>query len=125
MPKKMGNPDQLPNEGRKVLLFSDSRQRAAKLARDMSDASDATAARQLTALAIQRMEQETKEYSLNSLYDFFAMAAAENHVHLFQEQQQATLLEHGRQALKSYERIKNVIWIMIPDLRLQNMPPIR
>lgn len=106
VPQKMGKPDQLPNEGRKVLLFSDSRQRAAKLARDMSDASDATAARQLTALAIQRMEQETKEYSLNALYDFFAMAAAENHVHLFQEQQQATLLEHGRQALKSYEKNK-------------------
>lgn len=104
VPKKMGNPDQLPNEGRKVLLFSDSRQRAAKLARDMSDASDMTAARQLTALAIHRMEQSTKEYSLNYLYDFFAMAAAENHVHLFQEQQQEVLLEHGRQALKSYQK---------------------
>ena len=104
VPKKMGCPDQLPNEGRKVLLFSDSRQRAAKLARDMSDASDMTAARQLTALAIHRMEQGTKEYSLNSLYDFFAMAAAENHVHLFQEQQQEVLLEHGQQAIRSYEK---------------------
>ena len=63
-----------------------------------------TAARQLTALAIHRMEQGTKEYSLNSLYDFFAMAAAENHVHLFQEQQQEVLLEHGQQAIRSYEK---------------------
>ncbi len=106
VPKKTGNPDQMPNEGRKVLLFSDSRQRAAKLARDMSDASDRTAARQLTALAIHRMERETEEYSLNSLYDFFAMAAAENYVHLFQEQQQAVLLEHGQQAIKSYQKSK-------------------
>ena len=62
---KTGKPDTLPNEGRKVLLFSDSRQRAARLARDMSEASDDTAARQLFALAIQNMELSTKERSMN------------------------------------------------------------
>ena len=48
--------EDFPNQGKKVLLFSDSRQRAAKLARDMSDASDTTAVRQLFALAIHDME---------------------------------------------------------------------
>lgn len=106
--EKMNNPELFPNEGRKVLLFSDSRQRAAKLARDMSDASDMTAVRQLVVLAIQRMEQEpkAKEISMNSLYDFFAMVAAENHVPIFKEQQQSILLENGNQALKSYQRCK-------------------
>lgn len=71
VPGKTGDPDRLPNEGRKVLLFSDSRQRAAKLARDMSDASDMTAARQLAVLAIDRMEHEVAEQSMNYFYDYF------------------------------------------------------
>ena len=106
VPEKSGQPERFPNEGRKVLLFSDSRQRAAKLARDMSDASDRTAARQLVALAINCMEHQTIEHSMNTLYDFFAMAAVEHHVHLFVEQQQNTLIEHGLQALKSYQKSK-------------------
>lgn len=65
---KTGDPDHLPNEGRKVLLFSDSRQRAAKLARDMSNASDTVAARQLFVLAINYMEQAGNERSMDVLY---------------------------------------------------------
>ena len=47
----------MPNEGRKVLLFSDSRQRAARLARDMSVTSDDTACRQIMCVALDLMEQ--------------------------------------------------------------------
>lgn len=79
---KENNP-RLPNAGRKVLLFSDSRQRAARLARDMSNASDMTAARQLTVLAITRMQKEDKEQSLNDLYDFFVLEAALHGVQLY------------------------------------------
>lgn len=110
VPGKVGNLDRLPNEGRKVLLFSDSRQRAAKLARDMSDASDSTAARQLAVLAIDRMENEVVEQSLNSFYDYFAMVSVENHVQIFHdsetEKQRTKLIEHGEQALKNYNRAK-------------------
>ena len=67
VPGKENDPDRLPNEGRKVLLFSDSRQRAAKLARDMSDSSDIMAARQLFVLAINLMEKSVVEQSMNSL----------------------------------------------------------
>lgn len=106
VPEKSNDPERLPNEGRKVLLFSDSRQRAAKLARDMSDASDMTAARQLAILAIQKMEQEPNEQSLNALYGFFAMSATEHHVQIFHDQQRIKLLEDGSAELKSYQRSK-------------------
>ena len=89
-----------------MLLFSDSRQRAAKLARDMSEASDMTAARQLAILAIQKMEQEPAEQSLNALYGFFAMSATEHHVQIFHDQQRTKLLEDGSAELKSYQRSK-------------------
>lgn len=101
---KTGQPDRYPNEGRKVLLFSDSRQRAAKLARDMSDASDMTAARQTAVLALKRMEESGKEYTLDEFYDFFAMTAAEHHVHLFHGEQQKQLLSEGRQALEKWKK---------------------
>ena len=54
--------------------ISDSRQRAAKLARDMSEASDISAARQLFAIAVKTMEDQTVEQSMNSLYDYFCLA---------------------------------------------------
>lgn len=75
--------EELPNQGRKVLLFSDSRQRAAKLARDMSDASDLTVIRQLFALAINDMEQSPDECSMDKLYDFFCLEAVRHHLILF------------------------------------------
>lgn len=126
VPGKMGDPNRLPNEGRKVLLFSDSRQRAAKLARDMSDASDMTAARQIVALAIDRMEQEVVEQSMNYLYDFFAMVAVEQHVQIFHdsetEKQRTRLIEHGEQSLKNYVRAKRRNQQYIPRFTIDNAP---
>ena len=77
-----------PNQGRKVLLFSDSRQRAAKLARDMSNASDAQAVMQLFALAVLEMEKGSGDNkTLNDLYGYFALAAAKKNVQLFHDEQ--------------------------------------
>ncbi len=126
VPGKTGDPDRLPNEGRKVLLFSDSRQRAAKLARDMSDASDLTATRQLAALAIDRMEHEVIERSMNHLYDYFSMVAVENHVQIFHdsesEKQRTKLIEHGSQALKAFNRAKKRGLDYAPRYTIDNAP---
>ena len=92
-----------PNQGRKVLLFSDSRQRAATLARDMTLASDEMSVRQLFMLALQKVkkveEQINDDLSLNDVYGYFVQAAAEQNVSLFSneskgifENQKKTLL---------------------------------
>lgn len=87
VPGKDQDPERYPNEGRKVLLFSDSRQRAAKLARDMSDASEIAATAQLFVLAINQMENEPDQPSLDVLYDYFCVAAVDRHVQLFHGEQ--------------------------------------
>ena len=106
---KDNDPDRFPNEGRKVLLFSDSRQRAAKLARDMSEASDITAARQLFALAISEMERSTinrsiNDPSMNDLYDYFCLTAGLNHVHLFHDPERTKFAGDCETAVKNYIR---------------------
>lgn len=98
------DPDRFPNEGRKVLLFSDSRQRAAKLARDMSEASDLSAARQLFAISIKTMEEQTVEQSMNSLYDYFCLAAGQHHVQIFHEPERIKFAEDCTIALNNYNR---------------------
>lgn len=104
VPGKDNDPDRLPNEGRKVLLFSDSRQRAAKLARDMSDSSDIMAARQLFVLAVRMMENSTTEQSMNELYDYFCLAAAQHHVQIFHDPEREKFAEDCASALNNYNR---------------------
>lgn len=97
-------PEKYPNQGRKVLLFSDSRQRAAKLARDMSEASEIAAARQLFTLAINIMEESKTELSMNELYDYFCLAAGEKNVQLFHGEEKEKFLSDSGTAGRNYAR---------------------
>lgn len=118
---KDNDPDRMPNEGRKVLLFSDSRQRAAKLARDMSDISDIEAARQLFALAIDKME-EAEDISLNDLYDYFCLEAGLNNVHIFDNDDGDNFNEHCKTAVEKYKRCQKRCQSYSPRYNLTNAP---
>lgn len=119
---KENDPDRLPNEGRKVLLFSDSRQRAARLARDMSDASDISAARQLFALAVQLMETSTVERSMSDLYDYFCLVAGQKHVHIFHDSEEKKFHDDCASAVNNYNRCKKRRREYSPRFSISNAP---
>ena len=122
VPGKDSDPDRFPNKGRKVLLFSDSRQRAAKLARDMSDASDISAARQLFAIAIKTMEEQTAEQSMNALYDYFCLAAGQRHVQMFHADERTKFTEDCASALNNYNRCAKRGRDYAPRFTIANAP---
>lgn len=103
VPGKDKDLKQFPNQGRKVLLFSDSRQRAAKLARDMSDISNLSAERQLFVLAVDQIEKQTTEQPMNNIYDFFCLAVAHAHVQISDWKE---LKDDCETALESEQRCK-------------------
>lgn len=108
-PAVAGKANQLekyPNEGRKVLLFSDSRQRAARLARDMSEASDMSAIRQLFVLAINEMARTEGGEPLNRLYDYFCLASGQRHIQLFHGKDREKFANDCKRTVDHYTRRK-------------------
>src|SRR5439155_1192862 len=76
-----------PNGGRKVLLFSDGRQKAARLARDLPREVEFDSFRQALVLAVQRLEKLGYEATLDDrLYLAFVSVCHDFHLYFFDRQ---------------------------------------
>ena len=98
--------DSAPNRGRKVLLFSDGRQRAARLARDLPREVELDTFRQALLLAVARRCQKTGQPLIrmdNTLYREFVAVCAEHRLYFFERESQKALLRFINELRDEYE----------------------
>jgi ATP-dependent helicase YprA (DUF1998 family) len=75
--------ESLPNRGRKVLVFSDGRQKAARLAPALEHSHSRDLFRQVLALASQKLEEHTAGKGMNLLYPAILSVCNEKGVNIF------------------------------------------
>lgn len=96
-----------PNKGRKVLLFSDSRQKAAILAKDLTRAADEDAMKKALTLAAKRLqewaEESGREPSMDLLYPFVVEIACTNGLRFFYGDDEGLLQSHMDQFKEELE----------------------
>lgn len=93
-----------PNGGRKSLLFSDGRQKAARLARDIPREVELDSFRQALVLAAQRLQEANREPRLNRmLYVAFVSVVKDYFLNFFDKGDQRELRQHVRQLIERYD----------------------
>ncbi len=93
-----------PNEGRKSLLFSDGRQKAARLARDLPREVERDSFREAIVLAVLELKKHKPDAVLDeSLYAAFISVCSRYHLHFFDGADQKKLLEECNFFRKHYE----------------------
>ncbi|WP_312645438.1 DEAD/DEAH box helicase [Hydrogenoanaerobacterium sp.] len=100
--------EKTPNAGRKVLLFSDSRQKAAILAKDLTRAADEDAMKKALTIALIELQNWAKENhqeaSMNLLYIAFLKISAENNLRFFYGDDEVELKEDIAEMQKLLKR---------------------
>ena len=97
---------QFPNGGRKVLLFADGRQKAARLARDLPREVELDTFRQAIVLAVKRLEDLRRPAIVhNDLYIAFVAVCHDLQLHLFDQEfgSQERLLRDMREFERQYD----------------------
>ena len=98
----------LINQGRKVLLFSDSRQRAAVLARDLTKAADEDAMKKALTVAAKELQEWAElndvQPTLSLLYVFFLKVAYQNQLRFFYGNNEQDLLNDLRKMEERYRK---------------------
>ena len=93
-----------PNEGRKALLFSDGRQKAARLARDLPREVERDSIREALALGISELAKLEREAVPNeTLYAAFVAICSRYYLHFFDKRDQSQLLEEIQRFAKDYD----------------------
>jgi hypothetical protein len=93
-----------PNQGRKTLLFSDGRQKAARLARDLPREVERDSFREALVLAIAELKKFKAEAVLDeNLFAAFVSVCSRHNLHFFDGQDQDLLLEECNSFRKHYD----------------------
>ena len=96
------------NQGRKVLLFSDSRQRAAVLARDLTRAADEDSMKKALTVAAKELQEWAINHdelpTMDLLYVFFLKVAYQNNLMFFYGNNEKELREDLEKFKERYEK---------------------
>jgi hypothetical protein len=114
--------DRHPNEGRKALLFSDGRQKAARLARDLPREVERDSFREAMILAAADLIKVKPESTLDEmLYASFVSVCARYYMHFFDGKDQESLIEDCQRFAKDYD--SDLVIALDEDWR--PAPPVR
>lgn len=121
-----------PNGGRKVLLFSDSRQRAATLAKELTSVADEEALKKAITVAAKELlewaEREKEDPTMELLYVAFLKVAYENNLRFFFGDDEINLHEHmldmKKQIQKQKNRGKKLDYKKLKDRKFKTVPEL-
>lgn len=138
-PPVITDPEKLeltPNAGRKVLLFSDSRQRAATLAKELTVVADEDAMRKALALSAKELQEWAdttgNEPSMDLLYVAFLKVALDNKLRFFYGADEKDLHDHlidmrnivNRSARRGGRRARQINYIDLKRQRFATVPEL-